>query len=230
MLEDASTGARWTLAGAMIGSLLLLGAVALWWPSADPVSQEVALPGPWEPPTAATLPVFSSAPAVPVATTSPARTRSATKRPAATRPPTTRPTATRPPSKRPAPEPTTGPNLSLRADGDADGSTKAEGTRFNDVRDGDLSSFWSPTRTTGEISVKWPVPVKLSRIEIREAPGDGRIRAWQLRNHTDDGAILASGTGAGVITFAPVSLRKITFVILSANGTPRVAEYRTFAG
>ncbi|MCA2212047.1 hypothetical protein [Jidongwangia harbinensis] len=49
-----------------------------------------------------------------------------------------------------------------------------------------------------------------------------------MRNHDDDDAILASGTGAGEITFRPVALRKITFVVLSANGTPRVAEYRTF--
>jgi hypothetical protein len=72
------------------------------------------------------------------------------------------------------------------------------------------------------------VPVRLSRIRIREAPGGGRIGAWQVRNHDND-AVLASGNGAGVITFAPVSLRKITFVILGAAGTPRVAEYETFA-
>ncbi|WP_167493064.1 hypothetical protein [Micromonospora ureilytica] len=49
-----------------------------------------------------------------------------------------------------------------------------------------------------------------------------------MRTH-DNGGFVASGDGAGVITFAPVSLRKITFVILGAEGTPRVAEYETFA-
>jgi hypothetical protein len=72
------------------------------------------------------------------------------------------------------------------------------------------------------------VPVTVSRIRIREAGGGGRIGSWQVRNHDND-AVLASGSGAGVITFAPVSLRKITFVIRSADGTPRVAEYETFA-
>jgi hypothetical protein len=70
--------------------------------------------------------------------------------------------------------------------------------------------------------------VTVSRIRIREAPGGGRIGAWQVRNHDND-AVLAAGNGAGVITFASVSLRKITFVILGADGTPRVGEYETFA-
>ena len=226
MIENASAGARWTLAGAVVVSVLVLGAAVLWWRPSDPAPPPVALPGPWEPPSAAAS-QFSYAPPAGPATERIPTTRPATKRPVTKRPPAPRPTTR--PTTRPTPRPSTGPNLSLRADGDADGSSKEDGTRFNDVRDGDLASFWSPTGVTGEISVKWPVPVKLSRIEIREAPGGGRIRAWQVRHHDND-AVLASGTGAGVITFPPVTLRKSTFVILSASGTPRVAEYRTFAG
>jgi hypothetical protein len=229
MIENASAGARWTLAGAVLGSVLVLVAAVLWWwPSADPAPPPVALPGPWEPPSNA-APQFSYSAPAGLTTGSAPTTRPATARSVTKRPPATRRPATRTPSPRPSPRPSIGPNLSLRGDGDADGSSKAEGTRFNDVRDDDLGSFWSPVGVTGEISVKWPVPVRLSRIDIREAPGGGRIRNWQLRNHDND-AVLASGTGAGVITFAPVTLRKITFVILSAGGTPRVSEYRTFAG
>jgi pectate lyase len=223
----ASARARWTLVGAVAGSLLVLVFTVL---VLRPVPEEPApaVAGPWEPPSAAAAPIAVSEPddqattPAPVRTSDPAKT-SATRPPATRRPPT-RPPATRAPSKRPSPP--AGPNLSLRADGEADGSTKAQGRSFKDVRDGDLGTFWSPIGTTGEISIKWPVPVPVSRIRIREAAGGGRIGAWQVRNHDDD-ALLAAGDGAGTITFAPVSLRKITFVILAADGTPRVAEYET---
>ncbi|MBL7260124.1 hypothetical protein [Paractinoplanes lichenicola] len=124
-------------------------------------------------------------------------------------------------SASPAPQ----PNLSLRGDGGADGSTKADGTSFKDVRDGDLGTAWSPVGRTGEIAVKWQTPVTLSRIKIRETAA--AIVTWQVRDH-DSGSILATGTGAGTITFKPVTLRKIAFVILSATSTPRVAEFETF--
>ena len=225
MIWDASPRARWTLVGVVVGSILLLGLTVLMF---RPEKDEPALSfaEPWEPPSAAAPPPSPSEPdddaiTGPVPVPVPAKTTAATRRPA-TRPPVTHARTTRP-----APPPI-GPNLSLRADGEADGSTKAEGTSFKDVRDGDLGTFWSPIGETGEISNKWPVPVTLSRIRIREAAGGGRIAAWQVRNHDND-ALLASGTGAGVIRFAPVSLRKITFVILGAAGTPRVAEYETFA-
>jgi hypothetical protein len=47
--------------------------------------------------------------------------------------------------------------------------------------------------------------------------------------NADNGAVLATGSGAGVISFARTSLNKITFEITSSNGTPRVAEYETYA-
>ena len=223
MIWYASPRARWTLISAVAGSLLLFGfAVLALRPT--PPEQELAVAGPWEPPSAAAPPpIVSSEPDDQATTAAPARTSSPSKTPA-TRRPTTRPPVTRTPSKRPTPP--AGPNLSLRADGEADGSTKAQGRSFKDVRDGDLGTFWSPIGTTGEISIKWPVPVTVSRIRIREAPGGGRIGAWQVRNHDND-ALLATGDGAGTIAFAPVSLRKITFVILGADGMPRVAEYET---
>ena len=120
-----------------------------------------------------------------------------------------------------------GTNLSL--DAGADGSSKAAGTSYGNVRDGDLSTYWSPNGTTGSVSIKWSSATTVSRIDIREAPGAvGAIRSWRVLD-ADSGAVLASGSGAGVITFPATSLRKITFEILSANGTPRVAEYETYA-
>jgi hypothetical protein len=57
----------------------------------------------------------------------------------------------------------------------------------------------------------------------------GSIGSWRVVNH-DTGSVLATGSGAGPITFAPTTLRKINFEITSSNGTPRVAEFETYAG
>ncbi|MDT0317823.1 pectate lyase family protein [Streptomyces millisiae] len=129
------------------------------------------------------------------------------------------------------PEPTnppTGTNLSLTAD--SDGSSKASGTSYGNVRDGNLSTYWSPSGSTGSISIKWGSATTVSAVTIREAAGStGAIGAWRLVN-ADTGAVLASGNGAGAITFPATSLRKITFEITSSSGTPRVAEFETYAG
>ncbi|HLU27643.1 MAG TPA: hypothetical protein VKZ65_04320, partial [Glycomyces sp.] len=130
----------------------------------------------------------------------------------------------------PDPDPTdppTGTNLSLGAG--SDGSGKASGTSYGDVRDGDMSTYWSPSGTTGRISIKWGSDTTVSSIVIREASGaEGNIGSWEVVDH-DTGRVLASGSGAGVIHFSPTSLRKINFVILSASDTPRVAEFETYA-
>lgn len=130
----------------------------------------------------------------------------------------TSPTATSSPS---------GPNLSIGAG--ADGSSKADGTSYGNVIDGNMSTYWSPTSSTGEISVKWGSAKTVSRIIIREASGaTGLIGSWQIIN-ASTGAVLKSGSGAGNITFTSVSLTKITFKITSSSGTPKVAEYETYA-
>ena len=121
-----------------------------------------------------------------------------------------------------------GTNLALGAG--ADGSSKASGTSYGDVRDGNLSSYWSPSSATGRISIKWDSNTTVSRINIREASGaTGAIGSWRVVNN-DNGAVLATGSGAGVITFAATSLRKINFEITSSSGTPQVAEFETYAG
>lgn len=121
-----------------------------------------------------------------------------------------------------------GTNLSLGAD--ADGSSKADGTSYGNVVDGDMSTYWSPDGSTGRISVKWDSPATVSSIDIREAAGsDGNIGSWKVVAH-DTGAVLATGSGAGVISFDSTTLRKIDFVITGSSGTPKVAEFETYAG
>ncbi len=145
--------------------------------------------------------------------------------------PTTSPTVR--PSTSPTSSPTTGPtqpsgtNLSIGAG--ADGSSKASGTSYGNVIDGNLSTFWSPTGSTGSISVKWGTARTVSAIVIREASGSaGAIGSWQVIN-ADTNAVLKSGSGAGVITFSATSLKKITFKINSSSATPKVAEFETYA-
>ncbi|MGI5522400.1 pectate lyase family protein [Micromonospora sp. CA-259024] len=145
-----------------------------------------------------------------------------------TPPPTTAPPTTPPPT---TPPPTTPPpsgtNLSLGAG--ADGSSKASGTSYGNVRDGNISTYWSPVGSTGSISIKWGSATRVSRVIIREPSGtQGSIGSWQLLNH-DTGAVLASGSGAGSIAFAATSLSKITFRIDSSGGAPRVGEFETYA-
>ncbi|MEU6075881.1 cellulose-binding protein [Micromonospora sp. NPDC047074] len=120
-----------------------------------------------------------------------------------------------------------GPNLSLGAG--ADGSSKASGTSFGNAIDGNMSTYWSPTGSTGRISVKWGTATTVAAISIREASGAvGVIGSWRVVNN-DTGATLATGSGAGEISFAPISLSKINFEITSSSGTPRVAEFETYA-
>ncbi|MBJ6616884.1 polysaccharide lyase family 1 protein [Streptomyces sp. I4(2020)] len=123
-------------------------------------------------------------------------------------------------------DPPAGTNLSLGAG--ADGSSKASGTSYGNVIDGSTSTYWSPSGSTGAVSVKWGSATTVSKVNIRLASGSGTIGAYRLLNH-DTGAVLASGSGAGTVSFSPVSLRKITLEITNASGTPRIAEFETYA-
>ncbi|MET9166442.1 pectate lyase [Streptomyces cellulosae] len=123
-------------------------------------------------------------------------------------------------------DPPAGTNLSLGAG--ADGSSKASGTSYGNVVDGNTSTYWSPSGTTGSVSVKWGSATTVSKVNIRLASGSGTIGAYRLLNH-DTGAVLASGSGAGTVGFSPASLKKITLEITNASGTPRIAEFETYA-
>jgi hypothetical protein len=144
-----------------------------------------------------------------------------TPTPTATSTPTATPTATSTPTQ------PSGTNLSIGAG--SDGSGKADGTSYGNVRDGDMSTYWSPAGSTGSVSVKWGSATTVSRINIREASGsEGTIGSWRVVN-ADTRAVLTSGSGAGVITFPQTSLNKVTFEITGSTGTPRVAEFETYA-
>src|SRR5687768_18281536 len=56
----------------------------------------------------------------------------------------------------------------FRSGAGADGSSKASGTSYGNVIDGNMSTYWSPVGTTGDISVKWGTARSISRIIIRE--------------------------------------------------------------
>ena len=91
-----------------------------------------------------------------------------------------------------------------------------------------MSTYWSPSGTTGSISIKWGSATTVSTVNIREASGtEGTIGSWKVVN-ADTGTVLASGTGAGVIAVPQTSLRKITFEITGSTGTPRIAEFETY--
>lgn len=141
--------------------------------------------------------------------------------------PTPTPTPTDPTPTDPTPP--SGTNLSLSSGAGADGSSKASGTSYGNVRDGNMSTYWSPSGSTGSVSVKWGSATSVSKINIREASGSaGAIGSWRVLNG-DTGAVLTSGSGAGVISFPKTSLKKVTFEITGSNGTPRVAEFETYA-
>lgn len=143
--------------------------------------------------------------------------------------PTPTPTTPTTPPTTPTPDPTqpSGTNLSIGAG--SDGSSKADGTSYGSVRDGDMSTYWSPSGSTGSVSIKWGSATAVSSAVIRESAGStGVIGSWRLLN-ADTGAVLATGSGAGVVTFPQTSLKKITFEITGATGTPKVAEFETYA-
>lgn len=120
-----------------------------------------------------------------------------------------------------------GTNLSLGAG--SDGSSKASGTSYGSVLDGNMSTYWSPAGSTGRISIKWGSAVTVGTVVIREPSGlTGRIGTWRLVNN-GNGAVLATGSGAGTISFTPVSLTKINFEITASSAAPAVAEFETYA-
>ncbi|NKQ28468.1 pectate lyase family protein [Streptomyces galbus] len=136
------------------------------------------------------------------------------------------PTTPTPTDPTPTPTGPTGTNLSLTAG--ADGSSKASGTSYGNVRDGDVGTYWSPAGATGSVSVKWDSAATVSRAVVREVAGSA-VTAWKLVN-ADTGAVLASGSSTGAISFPTTSLKKLTFQITEASGTPRIAELETYAG
>lgn len=80
------------------------------------------------------------------------------------------------------------------------------------------------------MSIKWGSPTAVSKVVVKEAAyATGRIGSWRVLN-ADTGAVLSSGSGAGVITFARTTLSKVTFEITGSSAAPQVAEFETYAG
>lgn len=121
-------------------------------------------------------------------------------------------------------------NLSLGSTAGADGSSKASGTSYGNVRDASTSTYWSPAGATGYVSVKWSSALTVSSAVIVQASGGGSISSWRVLNG-DSGAVLTSGSGSpSTISFSATSLKKLTFEILSASAAPRIAEFETYNG
>src|SRR5689334_2715744 len=106
-------------------------------------------------------------------------------------------------------------NLSLGAG--ADGSSKASGTSYGNVKDGNTGTYWSPNGSTGYVSVKWSSATTVSSAVIRQASGGGSISAWRVLN-ADNQQVLTSGSGnPSTISFSSTSLKKLTFEITGAS-------------
>ena len=88
-------------------------------------------------------------------------------------------------------------NLAITGPGaGADGSGKASGTSYGNVRDADMQSYWQAPANNGQrVSVKWSSPVNASRVVVREL--GNAVNSWQLVNN-DNGAVLASGNALGI--------------------------------
>lgn len=122
----------------------------------------------------------------------------------------------------------TGVNLALS--GGADGSSKASGTSYGNVIDGDTSTYWSPNGSTGTINVK-NLNTTVNAVRIVSSSGyESAITGWTLVNY-DTGTTLASGGAVpSVITFSDTSLNKLSFVIQSSSSQPRIAEFEVYNG
>ncbi|WP_309133797.1 pectate lyase [Cellulomonas sp.] len=138
------------------------------------------------------------------------------------------PTTPAPNPTTPAPNPTSPSGTNLSRGAGADGSGKASGTSYGNVIDGNLSTYWSPSGSTGRVSVKWDSATTISTVVVKQASGGGSITSFRVVNN-DTGAVLGTGSGSNAtVSFPAVSLKKVNVEITGASGTPRVAEVETY--
>ncbi|CAM3770625.1 Pectate trisaccharide-lyase precursor [Vibrio aerogenes CECT 7868] len=120
-----------------------------------------------------------------------------------------------------------GDNLALSAN--ADGSSKASSkTGYSNAIDGDTSTYWSPSGTTGRISVK-NLNTTVNTVKVVELAGsEGTVTSWVLKNH-DTGDVLASGSSlSDAISFDAVTVKKLSLYIEAASSTPKIAEFEVY--
>ena len=138
------------------------------------------------------------------------------------------PAHARPDQPHPTPTPPTGTNLSIGAG--ADGSSKASGTSYGNVHRRQPEHLLVAGRLDrhdlGQVGLARPRCRRSTSVR-RPAPPAASGPGSVLNN--DNGAVLATGSGAGVISFTATSLSKINFEITSSSATPRVAEFETYA-
>ena len=122
----------------------------------------------------------------------------------------------------------TGVNLALEAG--ADGSSKASGSSYGNVNDGDPGSYWQPRSDANEaVSIKRMAP--FDTVVIREL--NDATRSWRLVNH-ESGEVLASGGRLGprtvVADLGTQDIYKLTLEILDASTPPQIAEIELYLG
>ena len=122
-----------------------------------------------------------------------------------------------------------GTNLSLGAG--ADGTSKASGTSFGNVLDGNASTYWSPgrhrpgaSRSSGAPRGRCPDqhPRRPRAPSATSAPG--------ASSTTTTAPCWPPARAPGTITFSATSPRRSTSRSLSASATPRIAEFETYSG
>lgn len=121
-------------------------------------------------------------------------------------------------------------NLAITGPGaGADGSSKASGISYTDIRDGNIQTGWQPTASANQrVSVKWGSAVQLNQVILKEI--GSTVTSWRLVNN-DNGAQLASGTTIGsnkIIDLATISSKKLNLEIISATSAPRIAEFEVY--
>lgn len=122
-----------------------------------------------------------------------------------------------------------GDNLSLTGPGaGSDGSSKASGSSYNNVRDGDLNTYWSPGGPSNEhVTVKWSGDVTSNVVILREVGNN--VTSWRLE--TRNGTELGAGDSIGAqlrIDYPEASTDKIYLRIISASATPQIGEFEVY--
>ncbi len=112
----------------------------------------------------------------------------------------------------------------------ADGSSKASGSSYGKVVDGNNGSYWQPKGSSGErISVKG-LSGSSNRVVVREL--NNATNRWRLVDHKSK-KVLASGSGLGSsksISYSSVNAQKISLYIDSASRAPQIAEIEVYGG
>ncbi|GAB4427699.1 MAG: hypothetical protein OHK0039_46100 [Bacteroidia bacterium] len=122
-----------------------------------------------------------------------------------------------------------GSNLAISGPGaGSDGSSKASGTSYSNVRDGNAATFWSPTSTSNQyVTVKWSSSVSSNTIILKEV--GNRVTSWRLE--TNAGVVLATGTTIGAqrqVSYTSVSTNKIFLYVLTASAIPQIGEFEVY--